>query len=292
MDEGRIGALIETIYSSAFDEGGWEELLQTLHTPFHAATITSVAWRKRDTMPVFNATTFSDPSFVSDYETYYHTIDPGLSSFLTNIDAFGQLRVFTLFDVFPFDEYPKTEFYCDFAKHVDFGQSMMAIIDNGPQVFANIHMHRPLHGNEFSRQDKNLLAALSPHLNRGLRIHRELTGLRTKAELFETAFDALAATFLLNSAGRVVAQNKDAEEYCVTAVFLQYARGGWAPATRPMTQGWLRCWFRHSRALRQPKSCCADQLMPQPCGWPLHLRMAAPSPCSVILPRANKWRFW
>lgn len=213
MDEARVSQLIESIYASAFEENGWGRLLHTLRTEFHAATITSVGWRKTDAVPVFTATTLSDQSFARDYENHYHAIDPGVSDLIEKIDKYAQMGICSRFDGFPFADYPKTEFYCDFAKHIDMGQSMMAIIDSSQQVVANIHMYRPLHGNEFSCQEKNLLSALRPHLNRGLKIYREMEGLRAKAGLFADALDAHGgATFMLDTTGKPLFLNQAAQQ--------------------------------------------------------------------------------
>lgn len=212
MDEDQLGALIETIYTSALEEGGWGKLLQNLCAPFHAASITSATWRKPDAMPIFAATSLLDPSLVRDFETYYHAVDPGISTYRENIDAIAEMGVISRYELFPFDEYTKTEFYCDFGRNIGFGQSLTTIINNNAHLFANIHIHRPIQNNTFDDGEKKLLTALAPHLSRGLRIYREMTGLRAKASQFEAAFDTFAASFLLDHAGRVLALNRKAEE--------------------------------------------------------------------------------
>jgi DNA-binding CsgD family transcriptional regulator len=211
MDEDQLGALIETIYTSAFEEDGWDAVLDALLAPFHAATATSVVWRTSDAFPVFTASTLFDQSLVKDYVAYYHTVEPGRTEIFENIDAFKVNNIYSRFDKVSFADYPKTEFYCDFGRKCDFGQSMFAMSDNNSHGVGNTHLYRPLHSPEFDAQEKKLLRILAPHLNRGLRIYRELGVLRTKASLFETGFDMLAATFLLDAAGRVLRLNKNAE---------------------------------------------------------------------------------
>lgn len=211
MDEDQLGALIETIYTSAFEEDGWDRVLDALLAPFHAGTATTVIWRQPDAMPVFTASTLSDPSLTRDYLAYFHTVEPGVTEIFENIDIFKFNNVYSRFDKIPFADYFKTEFYCDFGRQCGFDHSMFAISENNSQGVSNTHLYRPLHNNEFNEQEKNLLRTLAPHLNRGLRIYRELTGARAKAGLFETAFDTLAATFLLDHAGRVLSLNKKAE---------------------------------------------------------------------------------
>lgn len=211
MDEDQLGALIDTIYTSAFEEDGWDAVLNALLAPFHAAMATSLISRKSNSFPVFTAATISDKSLIRDYEAYYYMIEPGIPEILENIEEFKVNNIYSRFDKIPFSNYPKTEFYCDFGRKCDMGQSMFVISGNNSHVVGNTHIFRPLHSNEFNGQEKRLLRALAPHLGRGLRIYRELSALRTKASLFETAFDTLTASFLLNAVGRILALNKNAE---------------------------------------------------------------------------------
>ncbi|MFZ5931842.1 MAG: hypothetical protein ACOY15_11585, partial [Pseudomonadota bacterium] len=210
MDEARIGTLIETIYASAFEEDGWDSVLQTLRTEFHAASVTSLMSNKLNAAPMFAISTISDQSCVNDFENYYHAVEPGLHDVLENIDMFARRGVFPSSDLIPLSEYLNCEFYRDFGRHYDFCKGMISIIGNDSFSLANIKLHRPLSSEDFTKEESELLATLSPHLNRGLQMYRELEGLRGKAGLFEAAFDALGAAFLLDASGRVLMLNKGA----------------------------------------------------------------------------------
>ncbi|MFZ5932427.1 MAG: helix-turn-helix transcriptional regulator [Pseudomonadota bacterium] len=110
----------------------------------------------------------------------------------------------------PRTQYLKTEIYCDFVRHFDMGQPMVAIFGGSVDTIVNFIIHRPPSGEEYNDEDIKFLTALAPHLNRGLQMYRELEGLRGKAGLFEAAFDALGAAFLLDASGRVLMLNKGA----------------------------------------------------------------------------------
>ncbi|MFZ5929735.1 MAG: helix-turn-helix transcriptional regulator [Pseudomonadota bacterium] len=209
MDEARIESLIENIYSSVFEADGWDSLLQTMRTEFHASQVTTQVWGKAERAPLFTSSSVGDPSARRNYLAYYHTLDPTYPGHIQNP---RKNPVFSGAELVDYSSYLKSEFYCDFFKGLDMALGGHAILENNAHQLTHFHVHRPVKGRKFDDKEIKLLAKLRPHLGRGLRIHLEFAGLRGKAELFDTAFDALAATFLLNSAGRVVAQNKDAEE--------------------------------------------------------------------------------
>lgn len=246
MDDEKIGTLIELIYTSSFEQDGWNRLLQTLLTEFQSAVVTSVAWSKLSAIPVFTTTTATDRSVMGKYESYYHTIDPGFGPCLDKVDAIEQIKIFSRYELFPISDFIKTEFYNDFAKHIDSGQSLMATIGNNASEFANIHFHRPFKNCEFSGEEYNLLAALTPHLNRGLRIHREIEGLRAKAGLFADALDTHgAATFMLDATGKLLFLNQVSEQILKAGSLTQ--RGGRLMARHPQDDAALQA------ALRPPQ---------------------------------------
>lgn len=210
MDEARIGTLIETIYTSAFEEDGWDSLLQTMRTEFHASQAITLLWKKESGIPFFTASTISDHSANSRYESHYHKIDPFFSSSLLEAQSLVPMQVFSGDKIVPRTQYLKTEIYCDFVRHFDMGQPMGAIFGGSVDTIAHFIFHRPPSGEEFNGDDIKSLAALAPHLNRGLRLYRELGELRGKAGLFETAFDTLGAAFLLDANGCVLSLNKNA----------------------------------------------------------------------------------
>lgn len=211
MDEDQVGGLIENIYTSAFEEDGWDTLLQTLRTQFDASQAIALVWEKATGTPFFISSTISDNSANSKYESYYHTVDPFFSSSLLDAQSVEPMQVCSGDKFVPRAKYLNTEIYCDFVRHFDMGQPLVAILGGSEDTIAHYIVHRPPTQQEFDTDEVNLLRTLSPHLRRGLRIYREMTGLRTKASLFEAAFDMLAATFLLDQAGRVLGLNKSAE---------------------------------------------------------------------------------
>jgi len=213
MDEDQLGSLIETIYASAFEEDGWDALLQTLRGQFHASQALALAWDKATGTPFFVSSTISDTSANSRYEAYYHTIDPFFSPSLLNTQPVEPMPVYIGDSIVPRAKYLKAEIYCDFIRHYDMGQPLVAIFGGSAQTIAHFIVHRPPTQREFDAEEINLLRALTPHLNRGLRIYREVEGLRAKAGLFENALDAHAtASFMLDAAGRVLSLNKAAGE--------------------------------------------------------------------------------
>jgi DNA-binding CsgD family transcriptional regulator len=208
MDETQAGSLIETIYSCAFEEGGWDRLLQTLRTPFHASQVTTQVWGRTERAPLFTASSVGDPAARRNYLAYYHSLDPTYKGHIHNPP---KNLVFTHAELVDYPSYLKSEFYCDFFKGLDMALGGHTILENNAHEFTHFHVHRPAGGRKFNDEDIKLLATLRPHLKRGLSIYLEFAELRVKAGLFETAFNVLAATFMLDLAGHVVALNKAAE---------------------------------------------------------------------------------
>lgn len=211
MDEDQLGALIETIYASAFEEGGWDHVLHSVRTEFHASQITQVEVNRKERVPSFISSTIAEPTANNRYRDYYCKLDPtypGLLSDRWALDA--RINVFRQDELGNNSQFLRSEFFCDFTRHFDMGRGLYAIINNTNHLFGNFHIHRPLSSEDFTNKELERLTALVPHLNRGLQIYRELGALRGRAGLFETAFGALGAAFLLDASGRVLMLNKGA----------------------------------------------------------------------------------
>ncbi|MFZ5932453.1 MAG: helix-turn-helix transcriptional regulator [Pseudomonadota bacterium] len=212
MDEARIGTLIETIYASAFGEDGWDSVLQTLRTEFHAAQASLQVREWSEGKHLFIASTL-DASCLKPYNAHFHKLDPSGPANYTKMPSLVQGQITC--DVEMFTDraaWFRSEFYNDFLRQTcDMGQPLISILYASEREVGDFLVHRPPSGEEYSDGDKNLMRLLAPHLNRGLQIYRELEGLRGKAGLFETAFGALGAAFLLDHYGRVLRLNKAAE---------------------------------------------------------------------------------
>ncbi|MGK2942621.1 MAG: hypothetical protein ACSLFJ_13250 [Immundisolibacter sp.] len=209
MDEDQVGALIEKIYNAAFEEDGWDALLQTLRTQFHASQASFAVFSGREVHSPFAVSTL-DAVSLEPYSVYYHKLDPAIPG--ANIALVPKnSRVFSTVDLLGRAAWINSEFHNDFLKNYDMSLPLVSYLDEGGDRTAYFVAHRPESGKEYSQDETNLLRTLAPHLNRALRIYRELTDARAKATVFETAFDTLAATFLLDHAGRVLSLNKKAE---------------------------------------------------------------------------------
>ncbi len=211
MDEDQLGALIEMIYTSAFEEGGWDALLQTLRMQFRAAEASMVAFDGVEGCPPFTSSTL-DAESLKPYSAYFHMLDPVFPANHWKIQKKPEHPGgFPIEAIMERTDWINSEFYCDFIRRCDMGLPLTSILHQTEQAFAYFVVHRPVPGEDYDEEEINLLRTLAPHLNRGLRIYRELTGARAKAGLFETAIDMLAATFQLDHAGRVLSLNKKAE---------------------------------------------------------------------------------
>lgn len=211
MDEARIGTLIETIYTSAFEEDGWDSLLHTLRPEFHAAHTSVQIWDRAEIRSPFTASTL-EPECLKSYSDYYHKLDPTYPVYLTNKLALDQGRTYTMEAYTDRSAWLHSEFYNDFLlRECEMVKPLICIFNASEREVSEMLIHLPPSGAEYSDGDRSLLRLLAPHLNRGLQLYRELEGLRGKTGLFETAFGALGAAFLLDASGCVLALNKKAE---------------------------------------------------------------------------------
>jgi DNA-binding CsgD family transcriptional regulator/PAS domain-containing protein len=212
MNEARIGTLIENIYASAFEEDGLDGVLQTLRTEFHAAQASLQVREWSEGKHLFIASTL-DASCLKPYNAHFYRLDPsGPVASSTKMPSLGQGQIYTEEAFTDRAAWFRSEFYNDFLRQTcDMGQPLISILYASESELGDFLVHRPPSGEEYSDGDRNLMRLLAPHLNRGLQIYRELAGLRGKAGLFEAAFGALGAVFLLDHYGRVLRRNKAAE---------------------------------------------------------------------------------
>ncbi len=210
MDEDQLGALIETIYTSAFEEDGWGKLLEILRKQFHASQASVAVFGGRETYPPFAVSTL-DPVSLEPYSVYYYRLAPAIPG--NNLALVPKnVRVFQTTELLGYAAWINSEFHNDFLKSYDMSLPLVSYLDEAGDQTAYFVAHRPASSKDYSQEEVNLLRTLAPHLSRGLRIYREMTGLRAKASQFEAAFDTFAASFLLDHAGRVLALNRKAEE--------------------------------------------------------------------------------
>ena len=211
MDEDRVGALIEGIYTPAFEADGWVRLCHDLRIVFQASNVNTIGYDCAQKAMVFGLGTGSGSSCIDDYLGYYHKLESILPVYQNNPQALQPLTAFPIQAVIDRDEHLQSELYNDFQRHYDLCLPLNAMLDIPGLDFTHFLVDRPLGSPEFGCEELKLLTTLTPHLSRGLRIYREMTGLRAKAGLVETVFDMLAATFQLDHAGRVRSLNKKAE---------------------------------------------------------------------------------
>ncbi len=221
MDERRFSALTEQIYTAAFDDAGWDSLLEALRVQFHVSMVISVVWDRKAEVPLFARSTMQDRSVESKYEAHYYKIDPwyykidGLfSAFERKIQQRPNTLVFPDQAIMPRSAMYKTEFYQDFVRPYDLsGNDLVVVAGKSEHTHSTFHFHSPAQSEEFDGEEIKQLAALVPHLKRGLHTHQQMAGLRANANLFEAAFDGLAnAVFLLNATGLVLRFNARAKQ--------------------------------------------------------------------------------
>lgn len=110
-------------------------------------------------------------------------------------------------------ELKKTEFYADFLEpnEMDYGFGVEIALPDQPAAL--LSAFRPTRHGPFDEQQGQILLALLPHLQRALRLHFELSALRSSKQDLELALDALDRAVLgLNGKGEVLFANQTAHK--------------------------------------------------------------------------------
>jgi len=217
MDEARVSQLIETIYASAIEAEGWTRLARILQVEFQASQVSTIGYSCKENAMVWAMATTTENKAVNEYLAHYHKLEPILNVYENNPQALQPLTAFPIELLYDRDAYLRSEYYQDYSRHYDMCLPLNAMLDIPDFDYTHLLVHRPLGGKEFTADELKLLQALTPHLNRGLKIYREMEGLRAEAGLFADALDAHgAATFMLDATGKPLYLNQAAEQLLTT----------------------------------------------------------------------------
>lgn len=149
-----------------------------------------------------------DPAMMKEFNEHYCTVNAWAQRMdqMFPVGAVGYSHL-----AIPDRELRKTEFYAGWLKPNGLGYCMGVIAANSDQPPALLTCIRPPEQGPFDERQGIILETLLPHIQRALRLHRELATLRSSEQGLESALDAFGhAVIGLNGNGKVLFVNQTA----------------------------------------------------------------------------------
>jgi DNA-binding CsgD family transcriptional regulator len=107
----------------------------------------------------------------------------------------------------------RTAFYADFGRRYDIVRCAAGLIEAGPSGVSVISVDRSEARGAFGSEQKELLTALMPHLQRALQLHRRLSSTEAASNDFVAALDRMPhAVFFVSGTGRITFANGAARQ--------------------------------------------------------------------------------
>ena len=204
----QIPRLIETLYRAPGTDAGWQTFLQELR---HALSGSSANWIARE-FPArrSDVTVFAggDPEGIASYERYWGVHDPwALSPHLVRRSG----TIFVGDELISPADFARTPFYNDFARHFDVVRVVGVTLEAGDGKISVLTINGSKQRRPFAAPEQRLMAALVPHLQNALQLHRRLMSAEARTtSLSDLLHRARDGVLLLNQHGRVVFMNATA----------------------------------------------------------------------------------
>ena len=205
MSVPQIPTLIETLYRAPGTDAGWQTFLRELR---HALSGSSANWiarelhARRSDVTAFDG---ADPDGIALYEQHWGAHDPwALSPHLIRRSG----TVFVGDELISHANFTRTPFYNEFGRHFDVVRVLGVTLEAGDGGMSVLTVNGSEHRRPFAGSERLMMAALVPHLQNALQVHRRLltaeARIRSLSDLLHSARDGIV---LLNQQGRVVFMN-------------------------------------------------------------------------------------
>ncbi len=205
LSQEEFSGMLGSLYQGPLENIPWSTFLDQLKCSMKAkyATLTlRPPSRNADGLSI--STSGSSAAMTDSYNQYFYTIDPFVD--LPN----RQVVMSTEFVCE--QEWRECEFYRNFLEPVDVFHILGADINTKLGSRCRIRISRDYASGPFNRQDKDLLGAFLPHLERTLILHMYLNRIESERNLYAGAVDKLAVgTIILDRDGRVLQTNQLAQ---------------------------------------------------------------------------------
>jgi DNA-binding CsgD family transcriptional regulator len=200
-----MALILGHIYDAALDFNKWRHALAEIRQVLAANNV----------ILILRPGTAKSPGLSLVFrEDLYEYADPFASTeFLSPFETIAAGEVTTIADLLSDEQWRASPFYRKHCEPADVYDVMLLDLRSGDGSTYRIRITRPERAERFGREDKQFLALLAPHFRRALEMQTmfERTGL-LHAQYVEVCDRMGVATFILDTKGNVLEQNKSACE--------------------------------------------------------------------------------
>jgi len=224
--------LIHHIYEAAYDESHWAVTLERLVGLSGSRVANILYYDTRGPAIQVNQNFGTPPELLDDYHRRFAATDPG-KEVLQRAPVGSAVSADRIFDPARFAELCRTEFYESFMapQDIHYGGGLKVFDDQGR--ISALSFFRSRAAGTYDDATLELISALTPHLQRALRIHREFVHLKAERQALLAGFDQLVMGLILFDArGEVLYRNPMAERILAHHPALT-ASGSTIAATHP-----------------------------------------------------------
>src|ERR1044072_913545 len=226
--------LVDLIYEAALDPSLWEVFLtklgKTLDIPWCFFFVHDLSQQKVD----IQAAVGFDSARVRSYQKYYAARNP---TFIRGQAQLWPGNVCRTEALCPKDVFEKSELHNDWSVPQGIGQGIGAVVLKTPTQVGLFGMLQRINGPAPSEIDLALLRLLMPHMQRAVKFHGQLVGLRMSEGRTREALDRMIqGVVFLDRRGQVLWMNRAAESTVKKGDVISLGRTG-IQMGRPDEQG-------------------------------------------------------
>lgn len=230
-----LDRLIGKLYEAAVHPHGLASFLEALAREVHADAMTLLATSvDGGELREIAFSVETDPQAEADYREYFSSIDPWVAAGVLDQPvgaAAASERIVSESDLV------RTEFYTDYYRpngwHHGFGAKLLHDADG---IVASVTGHRHKNAGCFDDNEVQLLERLVPHLQRVLRLRRQLELMSAERDAGAQLLDRVSmGVILADERGRIVRSNQIADEILAANDGLRSSAEGLEAATAQQT---------------------------------------------------------
>lgn len=212
-DEKNLRNLIRWAYECALDSTQWSPFLEALSASIGAHSAGLLVDDIANQEGRVDASHNVDPFWTRLYAQHYVKLNVWTTTFYAR--GFAQPgRIYECEEILPISELTKTEFYNDFLRPQDCVYVTSSLIAQEDGVNCFLSTNRGRAGRRTPESARGMLTALAPHLQTGLRLHRQIAGLNARLDYASAALDRVPGCMIVtDSRGRVLHMNRRAEAF-------------------------------------------------------------------------------
>lgn len=221
-----LDEVISSIYRATTDHEQWGAVIERIarrigatlaavHVHGHPGDVepatTIGAWGKKP------------PVGLRDYESYYATRNVWVQHGAHLLKAGA---ILTGEDMCPDDILLRSEYYLDFLRPLEVRYSIRAVLSADPEPLSYFSAGRPERARPFGEAQRDILAAVTPHLMQAIRIQSRLEAMQASRHAVSAALERLPlAVIFLDRRCRVVEMNGSARKMVDAADGVKLERG-------------------------------------------------------------------